>query len=71
MTTTLKLLSWHSLSVQDYIKSSLCVSLYIEGAEWGGFEPEFTEMMGNVTVPTGRDAVLSCTVTNLGGHKVN
>lgn len=35
-----------------------------------GFEPEFTESMTNVTVATGRDAVLSCSVANLGGHKV-
>ncbi|EFX65383.1 hypothetical protein DAPPUDRAFT_65516, partial [Daphnia pulex] len=34
------------------------------------FEPEFTDSMTNVTVATGRDAVLSCSVTNLGGHKV-
>lgn len=26
--------------------------------------------MTNVTVATGRDAVLSCSVANLGGHKV-
>ena len=42
----------------------------IDGAEWGGFEPEFTEAIANVTVATGRDAVFTCTVANLGGHKV-
>lgn len=40
-----------------------------DGASWG-FEPEFTDAMTNVTVPTGRDAILSCSVTHLGGHKV-
>lgn len=47
----------------------LCLAC-IDGAEWGGFEPEFIGPMSNVTVPAGRDAVLSCSVANLGGHKV-
>ena len=37
MTTPLKLLSWHSLSVQDYIKSSLCVSLLYRRGWMGRF----------------------------------
>lgn len=43
--------------------------VHSDGTSWG-FEPEFTDSMTNVTVATGRDAVLSCSVTNLGGHKV-
>ena len=34
-------------------------------------EPGFVrETLANVTVPEGRDVVLSCTVKNLDGHKV-
>ncbi|XP_075210175.1 lachesin-like [Lycorma delicatula] len=33
-------------------------------------EPEFTSPIGNLTTPLGREAVLSCTVNNLGKHKV-
>ncbi|XP_054714660.1 lachesin-like [Uloborus diversus] len=33
-------------------------------------EPEFTETIPNVTVPIGRDALLRCTVENLGSYKV-
>ena len=34
-------------------------------------EPGFVrEMIKNVTVPEGRDVLLSCTVKNLDGHKV-
>nr|CAH0110515.1 unnamed protein product [Daphnia galeata] len=43
--------------------------VHSDGTSWG-FEPEFTDSMNNVTVATGRDAVLSCSVANLGGHKV-
>ncbi len=43
--------------------------VHSDGTSWG-FEPEFTDSMTNVTVATGRDAVLSCSVANLGGHKV-
>ena len=38
-------------------------------ASWG-FGPEIAETTGNLTVPMGRDAVLTCSVTHLGGHKV-
>ena len=36
--------------------------------EWA---PYFGRPIGNVTVPLGREAVLSCTVKNLGAFKVN
>jgi len=33
-------------------------------------EPGFVGTLKNVTVPEGRDVVLSCSVKNLDGHKV-
>ncbi|GAB0090667.1 Immunoglobulin-like domain [Sergentomyia squamirostris] len=33
-------------------------------------EPDFTEPIENITVPVGREAILSCSVQNLGGYKV-
>lgn len=33
-------------------------------------EPEFAETIRNVTVPLGREAVLSCIINNLADHKV-
>lgn len=33
-------------------------------------EPEFLAPIHNLTVPVGREAVLSCTVSNLGNYKV-
>ena len=32
--------------------------------------PKFIGHLQNVTVPDGRDATFTCSVTNLGGHKV-
>lgn len=34
-------------------------------------DPDFSKAIGNITVPIGREAVLSCSVTNLGPYKVN
>lgn len=34
-------------------------------------EPEFVENIKNVTVPSGREAILSCVVSNLGKYKVS
>jgi hypothetical protein len=34
-------------------------------------EPGFVGTLKNVTVPEGREVVLSCTVKNLDGHKVH
>ena len=36
----------------------------------GGLGPDFIGGVRNVTVPEGRDVVLSCTVVRLGSHKV-
>ncbi|RZF48606.1 hypothetical protein LSTR_LSTR011237 [Laodelphax striatellus] len=33
-------------------------------------DPEFTQPIGNLTTPVGREAVLSCVVDNLGKHRV-
>lgn len=33
-------------------------------------DPDFSEAITNVTVPVGREAVLSCSVTDLGHFKV-
>lgn len=33
-------------------------------------EPEFTEVIENVTVPAGRNVKLACSVKNLGSFKV-
>jgi hypothetical protein len=33
-------------------------------------EPDFLSGVKNVTVPEGRDVTLSCSVKNLGSHKV-
>ena len=33
-------------------------------------EPEFTEVIENVTVPAGRNVKLACSVKNLGSYKV-
>lgn len=34
-------------------------------------EPEFTEVIENVTVPAGRNVKLACSVKNLGSFKVS
>lgn len=34
-------------------------------------EPEFTEVIENVTVPAGRNVRLACSVKNLGTFKVS
>ena len=34
-------------------------------------EPEFSAPIKNITVPLGREAVLTCSVTDLGNYKVN
>jgi len=47
----------------------LALTPLIADASWG-FGPEIAETTGNLTVPMGRDAVLTCSVTHLGGHKV-
>ena len=36
---------------------------------WTGM-PKFIGQLQNVTVSEGRDATFTCSVTNLGGHKV-
>ena len=36
----------------------------------GGLGPDFIGGVKNVTVPEGRDVVLSCSVVRLGSHKV-
>lgn len=36
----------------------------------GDFSPDFSSPIGNVTAPVGREAVLTCAVTNLGAYKV-
>lgn len=33
-------------------------------------DPEFTEVIENVTVPAGRNVKLGCSVKNLGSYKV-
>jgi len=49
--------------------SAGCRDRAIVPTGWG-FEPEFTEPVNNLTVPLGRDAIFTCYVTRLGGHKV-
>ena len=45
--------------------------LYIfTGASVFAEMPKFIGNLQNVTVPEGRDATFTCSVTNLGGHKV-
>lgn len=34
------------------------------------YNPDFSKPIGNVTAPVGREAVLTCAVTNLGPYKV-
>ena len=34
-------------------------------------EPEFTDVIENVTVPAGRNVKLACSVKNLGSYKVS
>lgn len=34
-------------------------------------EPEFTEIIENITVPAGRNIKLACSVKNLGSYKVS
>ena len=34
-------------------------------------EPEFTDVIENITVPAGRNVKLACSVKNLGTYKVN
>ncbi|KAL1139592.1 hypothetical protein AAG570_006574 [Ranatra chinensis] len=41
------------------------------GDGWKAEAPEFALPIGNLTTPVGREAVLSCTVNNLGNYKVN
>ena len=41
------------------------------GGGGGGGDPDFVSGVKNVTVPEGRDVVLSCAVRNLGEHRVS
>lgn len=34
-------------------------------------DPEFTDVIENITVPAGRSVKLACSVKNLGNYKVN
>lgn len=34
-------------------------------------DPEFTDVIENITVPAGRNIKLACSVKNLGSYKVN
>lgn len=36
----------------------------------GAFQPEFAAPIANLTVPLGRDAMLTCLVEYLGGYRV-
>ncbi|KAI5727389.1 hypothetical protein M8J77_001683 [Diaphorina citri] len=36
-----------------------------------GFEPDFLYPLENVTIAQGRDAIFTCVVNNLGGHRVS
>ena len=44
--------------------------IYISGVAVFAGMPKFIGHLQNVTVPDGRDATFTCSVTNLGGHKV-
>lgn len=62
--------------IQVYLYDSCDVILYFfrfasdlnQGIE---FEPEFLGSISNVTYPAGREAVLTCSVKNLGKYKVS
>ncbi|XP_050547926.1 protein amalgam-like, partial [Daktulosphaira vitifoliae] len=43
---------------------------YIFFSECFGYQPKFTEPIGNITVPVGREAMFTCYVHNLGGYRV-
>ena len=45
------------------------LGLFLGVAVFAGM-PKFIGHLQNVTVPEGRDATFTCSVTNLGGHKV-
>jgi len=36
-----------------------------------GYQPSFTEPIGNITVPVGREALFTCQVHSLGGYRVS
>lgn len=36
-----------------------------------GYQPKFTEPIGNITVPVGREAMFTCYVNSLGGYRVS
>lgn len=36
-----------------------------------GYQPKFTEPIGNITVPVGREAMFTCYVHSLGGYRVS
>lgn len=47
----------------------LIISLYVIDSQ--NDEPEFLNPMSNVTVALGREAILVCSVKNIGEHKVS
>ncbi|XP_050313570.1 lachesin [Anthonomus grandis grandis] len=53
---------------------TLVTTLHAYAEEWSTVhlleEPEFVGPINNLTVPVGREAILSCTVNNLGKYKV-
>ncbi|GIY80949.1 hypothetical protein CDAR_70861 [Caerostris darwini] len=56
----------------DRVESSSTIAI-VRRELWDNLveaEPEFAEPIQNVTVATGRDAQLSCTVENLGTYRV-
>lgn len=46
---------------------SLCLSTFAAVSD----DPEFTDIIENMTVPAGRSVKLACSVKNLGNYKVS
>lgn len=46
-------------------------SAAVDGINVNEKQPEFSAPIKNITVPVGREAVLTCSVTELGNFKVN
>lgn len=63
---------------QIYLKNVFAVKVGFKATDLKYFfvavvleEPEFTEVIENVTVPAGRNVKLACSVKNLGSYKVS
>lgn len=64
----------------DYILKTIIIRIFLNNTIYekkiiftgcNGYQPRFTEPIGNITVPVGREAMFTCYVHGLGGYRVS